>query len=224
MSADPTTLWSQIRRAAGGDRAALEDLSARYWSSVYAYLRASGRDPETARDLTQAFFVDLLDHEFFSRARPEHGRFRSYLFAALRFFLSDEHDRSTALKRGGGRKVLSLDFDRGERSIDPAATDDPSRAYEREWALQVLQDAFERLKKEATPAVYEAFRAARPGRSHADVAGELGITEQEVANRLRRARVRLRELLIEELRLSVDDPADVEQELADLFRILSRNP
>ncbi len=209
-----TTLWSEIRRAAAGDRGALEGLAGRYWSPVFAYLRASGRNAETASDLTQAFFVDLLEHDFFARARPEHGRFRSYLFAALRFFLSDQHDRSSALKRGGGQPVVPLNF-------EPETEEDPARAYDREWALHVLELAMDRMKRESTPAVYGAFRAARTGRPYAEIAMELGVSEQEIANRLHRARGQLREFLLEELRNSVDDPREVESELADLFRALA---
>lgn len=213
----PTTLWTEIRLAGAGSRESLNRLAGAYWTPVYAYLRASGRDRELARDLTQGFFLQLLENDFFARARPEHGKFRSFLFAALRNFLSDAHDRETAAKRGGGRAVLSIDVDGVERAL--GVESDPARAFEREWALRVLQRAYERLKLEG--AIHEAFRECERGAPHRDVAAKLGVSEQEVANRLHRARARLRELITEELRDTLDDPSRVDEEISDLFQAIS---
>src|SRR5215469_12519714 len=81
-AAFPATHWSLV--LAAGDSAgsaaasALEQLCRGYWQPVYAFVRRSGANPEDARDLTQAFFADLLAGKSFRRADPEKGRFRSY--------------------------------------------------------------------------------------------------------------------------------------------------
>ena len=114
-----TTHWSQILAARDGSdteaRAALEWLCTAYWYPVYAFVRRREHDPETARDLTQAYFADLLERGALSRVDREKGRFRDFLLASLKNFLSHERDKAKALKRGGGALTLSLDAGEAER-------------------------------------------------------------------------------------------------------------
>jgi RNA polymerase sigma-70 factor (ECF subfamily) len=102
-----TTRWSLVLTAAEQDsaasRAALATLCELYWYPVYAFVRRMGHGSDQARDLTQAFFTRLLENEFLRKARPERGRFRSYVLASVRHFLSNQHEHRRALKRGEGR-------------------------------------------------------------------------------------------------------------------------
>ena len=119
MSADvATTQWSQVLAARDGSdteaRRAFESLCQTYWQPLYAYIRRQGYDPDKARDLTQGFFAELLDKDFLADVDPDKGRFRSFLLASLRHYLTHERDRDRALKRGGSTTVLSLDVETGE--------------------------------------------------------------------------------------------------------------
>src|ERR1700691_2178334 len=113
----PTTRWSLV--VAAGDphrkeaRSALVSLCENYWYPLYAYLRRRGHSADQAQDLTQEFFIRLLEGRYLDRADPEKGRFRSFIMTSLKFFVSDEADRRRAGKRGGGM-VGRLAFSSGE--------------------------------------------------------------------------------------------------------------
>ena len=96
---------------------ALGSLCKAYWFPLYAYLRRSGYNVHQAEDYTQAFFAQMLDKHYLSKVGPRPGKFRSFLLAALRHFVADEHDRIRAVKRGGGLRKLSFDFETGENQI-----------------------------------------------------------------------------------------------------------
>ncbi len=142
-----TTHWSVV--LAAGDPAsaeaaeALETLCRTYWYPLYAYVRRQGRSPEDAQDLTQEFFARLLAKDFPGGARPERGRFRSFLLASLRHFLLDQHRYTAAVKRGGGRPTISLDVVRAEERfrLEPQHELTPEKLYEREGALTLLDRA-----------------------------------------------------------------------------------
>ena len=131
-----TTQWSQVLAARDGSdteaRAALESLCQTYWQPLYAYIRHQGSDPDEARDLTQGYFTELIEKDFLAGIDPEKGRFRSFLLASLRNFLSHQRDRAHALKRGGGAVTLSLDTSLGERGYDITASNEmtPEALYE----------------------------------------------------------------------------------------------
>src|SRR5437016_2306785 len=129
-----TTNWSLVF-AAGGSPDALNDLCARYWSPVYAYVRRCGHDRADAEDLTQAFFSRMLEHRDFAQADPRRGKFRSFLLGALKHFLSNERDRVRAKKRGGDVVHVEIDVD----TTDDALT--PEQVFEKQWALTVVERA-----------------------------------------------------------------------------------
>src|SRR4030042_159666 len=110
-----TTHWSIIMAASDSASAqhetALDALCQTYWFPLYAYLRRHGYDSHQAEDYPQGFFAGLLERKGLQRADPKEGKFRSFLLASLKNFLADEWDRARAQKRGGDKKVLSLDFD-----------------------------------------------------------------------------------------------------------------
>src|SRR5215470_5737801 len=114
----PTTRWTLV--VAAGDphrketRSALASLCENYWYPLYAYLRRRGYPADQAQDLTQEFFVRVLEGRYLDRVDPEKGRFRSFILTSLKFFVADEEDRQRAQKRGG-RGLLPLEFSSGEQ-------------------------------------------------------------------------------------------------------------
>jgi RNA polymerase sigma factor (sigma-70 family) len=128
-----TTLWSVVLQAAKEPSTqsweALAKLCRTYWYPVYAFLRRQGKSPHDAQDLTQAFFIHLLRHDRLAQVRPEKGRFRSFLLAALKNFLSDQREKTQAQKRGGGVEVISLDAHTAEQryAMEPVERLDPEK-------------------------------------------------------------------------------------------------
>jgi RNA polymerase sigma-70 factor (ECF subfamily) len=144
-----TTRWSLVIAAAGASpasSAALAELCDTYWYPAYAFVRRSGHSVDDAADLTQAFFTRMLEKQFLKDARPERGRFRSFLLASLRHFILNERDWKHARKRGGGITHVSLDFGEGEDRYQREPADDltPERIFERRWTLDVLDQAMAR--------------------------------------------------------------------------------
>jgi len=147
----PTTRWTLV--VAAGDphkkeaRSALVSLCENYWYPLYAYLRRRGYPTDQAQDLTQQFFVRMLEGRYLDRADPEKGRFRSFILTSLKFFVADEEDRDRAQKRGGGVTV-PLEFGSGEERYqrEPAHDETPERIFERRWALAMLDRVVERLR------------------------------------------------------------------------------
>jgi RNA polymerase sigma factor (sigma-70 family) len=152
-SAFPTTRWTLVIAAADPQRqearAALASLCERYWYPIYAYVRRRGYPADQAQDLTQEFFIRLLDGRYLDRADPEKGRFRAFILTSLKFFLADEGDRGRAQKRGGGI-VLSFDLSSGDERYqrEPAHNETPERIFERRWVLSMLDRVLDRLRTE----------------------------------------------------------------------------
>ena len=146
-----TTQWSEVLAARDGSgteaRRALESLCQTYWQPLYAYIRHQGHGPDEARDLTQGFFTEFLEKDFLADVDPEKGRFRAFLLASLRHFLSHEREREQALKRGGGTTTLSLDVEAGEAryAMQPVEAMTPVDVFEHRWAMTVLDRAMDRL-------------------------------------------------------------------------------
>jgi RNA polymerase sigma-70 factor (ECF subfamily) len=207
----------------------LADLCSAYWRPLYAYVRRRGYDGEDARDLTQAFFARLLEKNGVGGADPERGRFRAWLLGALKHFLANEWDRSQTQKRGAGRSVLSLEFESADERLrlEPAHELTPERAFERDWALSVLERAFQRLESDwAARGRRELFLGLKPtlvgepGETLRSLGQRLGQSEGAVkvaAHRLRRA---FRAALRREIAETVEGDADVEDELAALIAAL----
>lgn len=226
-----STLWSVVLAArdpeAPGRQEALRTLIEAYWKPVYFFVRRKGSDAETAKDLTQGFFAALLERNFLQYVRKDRGRFRSFLLTALEHFLADEHDRAQALKRGGGRRVFSLDYGSAERELrEPAASESADGAFRRDWALRVLARALEALRTSfrgsGREEEFEALRlhlsaGGDTPPSYADLARRLGISEQDVANRVHRARGAYREAILEVIRAYSETEEDAREELRDLL-------
>lgn len=123
-----------------------------YWYPLYAFIRRQGHTPEDAEDLTQGFFARLLETDYLVAVDPAKGRFRSFLLAAIKHFLSDERDKAAAQKRGGGRTFVSLNELAVEEQRLVSGTLSAERAFDRRWAMTLLEGAQNRLRTEYTAA------------------------------------------------------------------------
>jgi RNA polymerase sigma factor (sigma-70 family) len=230
----PTTRWTLV--FAAGDphrkeaRSALVSLCENYWYPLYAYLRRRGNSADEAQDLTQEFFMRVLEGRYLDRADPEKGRFRSFLLTSLKFFVADENDRRRALKRGGGT-VGSLEFSSGEELYqrEPAHDETPERIFERRWALSVLDRVVEKLRDEFVHhgradnfERLKVFLLGESDASYAAVALEMNTSEGALKVAIHRLRKRYRELLRHEIADTVSDPAEIEPELRYLATVLAR--
>jgi RNA polymerase sigma-70 factor (ECF subfamily) len=227
-----TTHWSVV--LAAGDcaspdsREALEKLCRTYWFPVYAFVRHKGYKVEQAEDLTQGFFEQLIEKELASRADRERGRFRSFLLKILTQFLTDEHRREHALKRGGDQVPLPLDRSTAEQRLSSEPS--PEIAFARKWALTVLDEVLGLLKQEfegtGKSAFFEALSPYLPAErglpAYAEVAQQLGVTEGAVKVGVHRMRLRYRELLRAVVAQTVANPAEIDDEIRFLFQVLSR--
>ncbi len=229
-----TTQWSRVQTARDGNdseaRRALNELCQSYWHPLYAFIRRQGHDPDGAGDLTQAFFAELLEKDLLRLVDPSAGRFRSFLLASLKHFLSHERDRARALKRGGGVQTVSLDARAAEDRLDSRAVDrlTPEEIYERQWALTALDRSLDRLHRAAVESgTAEQFERLKPyltGEAsrapYREVAAELGMTEGAVRGAVHRLRRRFGETLRAEIAETVADPADVDDEIRHLLTVI----
>ena len=150
-------------RGAGspGTAQAMTELCRTYWYPLYAFLRRRGHESHEAEDLTQDFFAHLLGRPFLANVDRDKGRFRLFLLASLKNFLSDQRDRAAAQKRGGGRAIISLDgLDAEARyRLEPAQDITPEKMFEKQWALSVLEHVLSRLHAEMAGEGKRVFRS-----------------------------------------------------------------
>ena len=229
-----TTRWSVVLSAGARNSpqsdAALETLCRTYWYPLYAYVRRHGHGPHDAQDLTQEFFIRLLQKDYLRPVAKEKGRFRTFLLVVLKRFLANEWDRVRARKRGGGAVHLSLDISlaedryQGERTAESA-----ERIYERRWALTLLEQTMVALRTECDQAGKQAefeelkvcLTQGRGELSYADVAARLGLTEGAARVAVHRLRRRFREVFRAEIAHTVSDPAEIDEEVRHLLAALS---
>ena len=229
-----TTRWSLVVSLREGDdvrsREALEELCRIYWAPVRAYVRRFTGREQDADDLTQGLFADLIERGDLGGARSERGRFRAWLLGCAKHWLLARRREDQAEKRGGGRAPLSLDDPRVE-GLTPAAEAEAERRFEEDWALALLADVQERLRREEIVAGrVEAYELLRPrlggGASsegtYAELAARLGTTEGALRVATHRLRRRFGELLREAVGDTVADEDAVEEELARLRAALAR--
>jgi RNA polymerase sigma-70 factor (ECF subfamily) len=230
-----TTHWTVVlaagRRHTPQSDGALEELCRTYWFPLYAYVRRRGHNKEDAEDSVQAFFARFLEKNYLAGLSAERGRFRAFLLASLKHFLINEWKRSQRLKRGGGEKNLSLDWQTADTKFQVAATGEPSpdKAFDREWALALLAKVIERLQKECAAdgkaKLFEQLKVfltvGKGALPHADAAGKLGMDETAVRVAVHRLRKRYRQLLREEISQTLADEADVDEEMRALFGAFS---
>jgi len=226
-----TTQWSQVLAARDGSdsevRGALAVLFEAYWYPLYAYVRRQGNTPEEAADLTQAFFAYLLEKDVLKSVDPSEGKFRSFLLATLKHFLSHERDKAHAQKRGGDQIGISLDAKLAESryGYEPSDGLTPEQVYERRWALTVLERTLEKLEeKESSGGDGPRFSKLRPylvGEEphlpYSEVATELDMSEGAVRGAVHRLRQSFGQFLRDEIAMTVAEPDQVDGEVRHLL-------
>lgn len=229
------THWSMVLAAgqddSSGREAALQRLCQTYWYPLYAFVRRQGHPQHDAEDLTQAFFARLLAKGDLAGVDREKGKFRSFLLASMKHFLANEWDKVQAQKRGGGRQIISIDFEDAETkySVEPTHDLTPEKLYERRWAMTVLGQAVSKLRKEMRSAgkgdQFESLKLFMTGGkgvvSYAQVAANLDVSEGAVKVAVHRLRKRYRQLLVAEVAHTVDEKQFAEQELRGLLTALT---
>lgn len=228
-----TTRWSVVLSAVRGGEGsveALEWLCTTYWYPLYAFVRRQGHDAEAARDLTQSFFVSLLQQSALKKIDPQLGRFRAFLLASMNHFLSNERERENALKRRAEDPAFRVDLDTAERqyALEPAASLSPEELFESRWARTVLDRALRRMDEEheATDKadLFRRLRGHLTGEEPAydRMADDLGMTQGALRVAVHRLRRRLGTLLREEVAQTVSHPSDVDAELRSLLQAAGR--
>jgi len=233
----PTTHWSMVLEAGAGAesraRAALETLCRQYWHPLYAYVRRQGRDHHEAEDATQQFLAQLLADDRLARARPDRGRFRTFLLTALRNFLTSEWRRASAAKRGSGLAAVSLGthefVDGSPDTHEPADTGlTPEQAFDRSWAQTMIDQAVRELRDEylagGRGALFDAMAPLIWGSEREDDfptrAAAIGVTVSSFRVALHRARRRLGSRLRARVAETVVDPHEVDAELRHLIQAI----
>jgi len=232
-----TTHWSAVLAAQQPMSAqageALERLCSVYWYPLYAFVRRKGYQVDDAKDLTQQFFLRLLQDSRLALADQARGRFRSFLLSALHHFLVNEWIKRGREKRGGAIEFLPLFTEDPENiyAAEPVDACTPETLYERRWATTVMTRAFDRLNGEFSgdrAALFGSLKAYVWGEksksSQAEVAAALGLSEGAVRTAIHRLRRRYREILRAEIAQTVATPNEVDDELRHLIEIVSQGP
>jgi DNA-directed RNA polymerase specialized sigma24 family protein len=226
-----TTHWSVVLEAQGNSgaaREALEKLCRTYWRPVYSFVTRQGAAPDEAEDLTQGFFALLLERRDLNAVRREKGRLRSYLLTSLKHFLASEHRRAMTAKRGKGQQLIALEELSATVEMEPADPLSADRLYERRWALTLMEQVLRRLKEEyraaGNAALFDSLKQLLPdepgAQSRADIAMQLGMTDNALRQAFHRFRHRYQFLLREEISHTVAVASDVEDELRHLISVL----
>jgi len=234
LSRFATTNWSLILRAARSDaeaELAMALLCEAYWYPVYAFVRRQGHSAADAEDLTQGYFARFLEKGFIREVRPEQGRFRAFLLVSVRNFLHNARDHARALKRGGGRRLVSLDAATAERTYEERLADrtTPEDLFERSWARTLFDRVLDQLEQKAARQG-KAERAARlrsylteadPAAGYAEVAAEWGVGESAVRAAVHRLRKDFADLLRREVGRTVADENEVDDEVRHVLAVLA---
>ncbi len=233
------TRWTLVLRARGSSaesRAALGELCEAYYAPVQAFIRQVETDPEEARDLTQAFFAQLLADRGIGGVEPGRSRFRSYLLGAVKHFLAEVHRKASTAKRGRGETPVSLERGNGGETTTALQVADPSGSvpdtlFDRHWAVTLVDRAAAALAAECAAAGRdEQFAILKPwllgepaSLSQAGAARRLGLSEGAVKVTVHRLRRRFRELVKAEIAQTVGDTTQVAEEMRYLVEVLARS-
>lgn len=209
--------------------AALEQLCRTYWGPLALFVRARGYSPEQAEDLTQEFFASLLRRDFLRNVQPAHGKFRSFLLASLKNFLSSERDKQQAIKRGGEFTFVPLDGDPAREipPVDPPDDRSPDKLFDRQWAMTLLDQALTRLRghyqSSGQEKLFEELKPLLTGDqpdSYKEIAERLRTTEGALKQQVLRMRERYRGIVRDLVADTVSTEADLEEELRYLKELL----
>jgi RNA polymerase sigma-70 factor (ECF subfamily) len=206
----PTTDWGFLQSAPGRQdpeaAGALNGFLRRYWKPVFYYLRARGYPFHKAEDLTQEFLLRFWSRDLILKADPERGKFRTFLLAVLRHFLSDQGPRAPRQRRfeSDMAPIASL-AGAAERAFEPPDDQTPETIFWKKWMAGALERCRERLRAfhlaEERPEWYALFEAYHFGDPVSqDALGErFGLSREQVAYRLRVARARFERYVRDEV-------------------------
>ena len=229
-----TTCWSAVllsaQSQAPGSRDALAELCRIYWYPIFVFVRRRGYDPDEAQDLTQGFFLHLLNHKTLRQVDPIKGKFRSFLAASLQNYLLDQIDHARRLKRGGHIDFVSIETKHGERQL--AASDEATadKIFDARWAIALLDEAMMRLAAEyaghGKTAIFERLKPfldplnSKITLSYEQAASDLQVSLGAVKTLIHRLRKQYSTLLREEVGRTVSDPSDIDLEIHALCEAL----
>jgi DNA-directed RNA polymerase specialized sigma24 family protein len=238
----PSTQWSVVL-AAGSSmaepkmaEAALGEICQTYWTPLYSFMRSRGYTMHDAQDLTQSFFAYLIQHKIYTRVDRQKGRFRWFLLASAKNFLANASNRERTLKRGGGQNFLPLH----EQQIDDAESlyqthsgvSKGDEIFDRGWAEALIAVGMERLcaeyKHDSKETLFNELKvfvtgSAEPLPTYSELAQRLDMPESTLRSQVTRLRARYREVLRAEVRRTVNTEAEVDEELHELLRVLTRH-
>jgi RNA polymerase sigma-70 factor (ECF subfamily) len=210
----------------------LEKLCRAYWPPVYTYIRRKGYRVEDAEDLTQEFFRQLIEKNHLDLLVHQDGKFRCFLLTLLKNFLSDQRDKARALKRGGGKTLISLEEFATEEGYawEPADSLTPDQVFDRRWAQALTDQALKSLREEYLAndkaAHFEAFKDLQPGLhgavGYTELGASLGLSEGGMKFAVHGFRRRYREILLEEIAHTVRAPEEVEEEIRHLIDVVGQ--
>lgn len=230
-----TTQWSMVL-SAGTDsqenaNRALDSLCQQYWYPLYAFLRRRGMSHDQSQDLTQAFFVHLLEKKSYEKADPTRGRFRTFLMTAINNFVSNHWRAENAAKRKPKTSLLSIQFEEGEKRYDlePQIDVTAEKLFERRWGLTVLQNAMNQLEEsyndDGKGELFQALKPVLVGGSDTlkqqELAKQLDMSHGAVRVAIHRMRKKCREMLRKEISQTVESSDDIDQELRYLLEVIA---
>jgi RNA polymerase sigma factor (sigma-70 family) len=227
-----TTCWSVVLLSAESQaldaEAAREELCRSYWYPLYAFIRRRGKSPEDAKDLTQGFFLSLFDRKSLGQVTPLKGKFRSFLLAALKNYLSSEFQRQNTIKRGGNFEFVPLDYEIGDDRYthEPSDALTPEKVFEARWAMTLLELTMTQLRTEyesrGKTAIFHTLKpfldfGEREGLpTYESVAAKLQIGLGAVKTLIHRLRKRHGQILREEVGRTVTDAEEIDDEIRSL--------
>lgn len=228
-----TTRWTRVCLAKADSedgRRALADLCDAYYEPVVAYLRSVFREADVAREMSHAFFAEMLGGGTIHTADPERGRFRFYLLGAVKHFVARHREAESRQKRGGGVAPLSLDADESPAmNVAEDARLSPEAVFDRQWAVTVLERAMQALdadcKAQGKSELVTQLRPWLMGESgygdQSAVAATLGLSLPAMKSAIHRLRSRFRQLVKAEVAGTLGQDSSVEDEMRSLFAALA---
>ncbi len=229
-----TTHWSVLCQVGQEDSSlsmkALETLCCQYWYPVYVFVRSRGYGEHDVEDLTQGFFANLLRRDDFAGLSRPNGKFRAFLFASVKNFLSNERDKATGLKRGGGQSVVPLDNEWASRQFNSQQIEtlSPDRQFDRSWAMELLRLVLAKLKEDyenrKQGGLFDQLKFSLQGdrseKTYRVMANDLGLSESGVKVCIHRLREKYRKMLKEAISQTTATVSDTESEIQELMQIL----
>ncbi len=237
----PATSWTHIRgihaQGQAQPRLLLDHLVGRYWKPVYCYLLRKGCDRESAKDLTQGFFAEVvLGRRLVERADQAKGRFRTFLLTALDRYVVDDHRRRGAGKGASSQAMPTVPLEELPDLAAEALAGQPEEVFNYVWATTLLDEVLARVEtdchRHGQDLHWEVFKARvlapilsnRPPEPLSSICRRLGIARgSSASNMIVTVERRFRSALLETLSQQVRCPAEAEEELHALMNALGRS-